>query len=184
MSGGETDPDDAKLVRALFVAGLRHLARMSASEASVRRVLQRRLKKLRPIDPSVEPIEADQRPIDRAIKRLAELGYLDDAAYAKSKSRSLTVRGVSKLGVRQQMMRHGVDRDVAATAYDALVDEIDEPEAAAARTFVRKRRLGWHRPEQERADHHLADLAKLIRYGFPSEVARAALDEPDDAGGL
>ena len=121
MTAERGDPDEAKLVRALFTAGLRHLARMSASTASVRRILQRRLAKLRPPDPSDEPV--GDRPVELAIERLRELGYLDDAAFARGKSRSLTVRGLSKLGVRQQMVRHGVDRDVAAAAYDALVDE-------------------------------------------------------------
>ena len=174
------DPDEAKLVRALFAAGLRHLARMSASTASVRRILERRLVKLVPPDPSGGPAEVDKRPIETAIGRLHDLGYLDDVAFARGKSRSLTIRGLSKLGVRQQMVRHGVDRDVAAAAYDALVDDIDEPEVAAARAFVRKRKLGWHRPAEERTAQRLADLAKLLRHGFPADIARAALDEPED----
>ena len=180
MTAERGDPDEAKLVRALFAAGLRHLARMSASTASVRRILERRLAKLVPPDPSGEPV--DDRPVERAIERLRELGYLDDAAFARGKSRSLTVRGLSKLGVRQQMVRHGIDRDVAASAYDSLADEIHEPEMAAARAFVRKRKLGWHRPAQEQGAQRLADLAKLLRHGFPADTARAALDEPEDDG--
>ena len=88
------------------------------------------------------------------------------------------VRGVSKIGIRHHIARQGVDRETVETAYQALTDELPEPELAAARAFVRKRRLGWYRPEAERPEHRRADLAKLLRHGFPTEIARAALDEP------
>jgi regulatory protein len=180
VSESEVDPDEAKLVRELFTAGLRYLARISASRASVRRVLLRKLAKLRPPDPSADPTAIDERPIDRAIERLAELGYVDDAAFARGRGRSLVARGVSKLGIRHHMARQGVDRTTVEAAYESLTDEVPEPEAAAAAAFVRKRRLGWHRPEEERAQYRRADLAKLIGHGFPMEIARAALDEPPD----
>jgi regulatory protein len=177
VTGPAPDPDEAKLVRELFTAGLRYLARISASRASVRRVLMRKLAKLRPPDPSVEPAELNDRPVERAIDRLAELGYVDDAAFARGRGRTLTVRGVSKLGIRHHMAKQGVDREVVEAAYEALSEEVPEPELAAAVAFVRKRRLGWHRPAEERAEHRRADLARLVRHGFPLDIARTALDE-------
>jgi regulatory protein len=180
VSDPTSDPDEAKLVRELFTAGLRYLARISASRASVRRVLLRRLAKLRPPEPDAEPTAIDERPVELAIERLAELGYVDDAAFARGRSRSLTMSGSSKLGVRYRMASQGVDRDTAEAAYEALAEEVPEPEAAAAAAFVRKRRLGWRRPEDERAEHYRADLARLMRHGFPAGVARAALEGPLD----
>jgi regulatory protein len=183
VSGPPADPDEAKLVRELFAAGLRYLARISASQAAVRRVLLRKLVKLRPPEPDAEPGEIDERPVEAAIERLVELGYVDDAAFARGRSRSLTMAGTSRLGVRHKMASQGVDRDTAQAAYEALSEEVPEPEAAAAAAFVRKRRLGWRRPEAERALQHRADLARLLRHGFPADVARAALEEPADEGG-
>ena len=181
MTEPSAEPDEKKLVRELFMAGLRYLARISASQASVRRVLLRKLMKLRPPDPLADATEVDERPIDRAIERLVELGYVDDAAFARGRGRSLVVRGVSKVGIRHHMARQGVDRETVDQAYEALAEELPEPEIAAARAFVRKRRLGWYRPADEQAIHRRADLAKLMRHGFPSDIARTALDEPDEA---
>lgn len=180
MSGPPTDPDEAKLVRELFTAGLRYLARISASRASVRRVLLRKLMKLRPPEPDADPAAIDEGPIEAAIERLADLGYVDDAMFARGRSRSLTMAGTSRLGVRHRMASQGVDRATALAAYEALAEEVPEPEATAAAAFVRKRRLGWRRPEEERALHHRADLAKLMRQGFPAGIARAALEGPPD----
>ncbi|WP_051328616.1 regulatory protein RecX [Geminicoccus roseus] len=185
MSDPATDPDEAKLVRELFTAGLRYLARISASRASVRRVLLRKLMKLRPPEPDALPGEIDERPVDAAIERLAELGYVDDAAFARGRQRSLVGRGVSRLGIRHRMARQGVDRETVERAFEAVAEEIEDPEATAAAAFVRKRRLGWRRPEEARAEHHRADLARLMRQGFPADVARQALDgppEPDEDG--
>lgn len=183
MSDPALDPDEAKLVRELFTAGLRYLARISASRASVRRVLLRKLAKLRPPEPDADPAAIDARPVEQAIERLAELGYVDDAAFARGRSRSLTMSGTSRLGVRYRMANQGVDRDTAEAAYEALAEEVPEPEAAAAAAFVRKRRLGWRRPEDERVEHYRADLARLMRHGFPADVARAALEEPAEEAG-
>jgi regulatory protein len=181
VSDPATDPDEAKLVRELFTAGLRYLARISASRASVRRVLLRKLAKLRPPEPDALPGDLDERPVDAAIERLAGLGYVDDAAFARGRQRSLVGRGVSKLGIRHHMARQGVDRDTAEAAFEAVAEEIEDPEAAAAAAFVRKRRLGWRRPEETRAEQRRADLARLMRQGFPADIAREALEGPPDA---
>ncbi|WP_159717021.1 regulatory protein RecX [Geminicoccus flavidas] len=180
MSDGLPNQDEARLVRELVTAGLRYLARISASQASVRRVLLRRLAKLRPPEPGADPAELDQRPVEQALERLVELGYVDDAVFARGRGRTLVNRGLSRLGIRHHMARQGVDRDTADAALEAITEEIPEPEAAAARAFVRKRRLGWHRPEDERAPNRQADLARLLRHGFPADIARAALDEPEE----
>lgn len=180
MNQPSHDPDEARLVRELFTAGLRYLARISASRASVRRVLLRKLAKLRPPDPDADPAEIDEGPIDQAIGRLTELGYVDDAAFARGRGRSLVGRGVSKAGIRHHLARQGIDRATMESAYEALTEEVPEPEEAAAIAFVRKRRLGWHRPEEQRAQYHRADLARLMRHGFPADIASAALEEPAD----
>ncbi|HET9953095.1 MAG TPA: RecX family transcriptional regulator [Polyangiaceae bacterium] len=48
-------------------------------------------------------------------------------------------------------------------------------ELEAAREFVRKRRIGPHRPEPERAPNRRKDLAKLARAGFDFDTACSAL---------
>ncbi len=73
-----------------------------------------------------------------------------------------------------------------------LIDEVlkeeletqdpDDPdvELMAARAYVRRRRLGLHRPKDERTLRRQRDLAALGRAGFSYEIARRALDEDPD----
>lgn len=111
----------------------------------------------------------ERADIDSVVARLARLGYVDDAAFALSKSRSLTGRGYGERRVRQSLRSAGVDdRDCEpayALAKDGAVD--------SALRFARRRRLGPYgearldRPARERA------LAAMIRAGHGCELSKA-----------
>ena len=173
----EVGPQERALVRELVTAGVRHLSRISASRADLERVLRRRLAKLRARSPDEPEADDGDRPVRLARDRLAGLELIDDQGFARGRGRSLASRGKSTLAIRAHLARHGIDRETAGTALDELAEEEDDLELRAARAFVRRKRLGHHRPADARADHRLADLAQLMRQGFPGAVARTALDE-------
>ena len=63
---------------------------------------------------------ASRRPIvDALAERFAAQGYVDDAAYALSKSRSLTGRGYGARRVEQSLRIAGVEEADAKPARDA-----------------------------------------------------------------
>lgn len=117
-----------------------------------------------------------ERPDLAAIaEKLARLGYVDDAAYAVSKSRALTGRGYGVRRVRQSLKAAGVDDEDAAGA-EAIADS---ERVEAALRFARRRRLGpfadraLDRRERERA------IDAMIRAGHSFALSRAiAMLEP------
>lgn len=125
---------------------------------------------------------AGARPadVDGIAERLSALGYVDDAAYALSKSRALTGRGFGARRVRQSLRAAGIaDEDCAPAQALAEVEAVD-----SAIRFARRRRLGPFaehepdRPARERA------LAAMVRAGHGFELSRAIVSlkpgvEPD-----
>lgn len=110
--------------------------------------------------------------VERLVERLAASGLVDDAAYALSKSRSLTERGYGVSRVRQSLRMAGVDEEDGAEARELAEEEA----ASAALRFAKRRRIGPfsaiipERKERERA------LAAMIRAGHSFELARKVVD--------
>ncbi|MBA3729836.1 MAG: RecX family transcriptional regulator [Sphingomonas sp.] len=115
--------------------------------------------------------------VDAIAERFATLGYVDDAAYALSKSRSLTGRGYGLRRVEQSLRAAGVEEADAEPAREHA--QADAAEAALR--FAERRRLGpfggqpLDRKSRERA------LAAMIRAGHGFGLARAILDLPPGA---
>lgn len=144
-------------------AGLRLLARRAHSRVELRRKLGRR--------------GYDEGEVDSTVGRLAEMGYLDDAAFARGlvRRRSQT-RG--SLALAGELAGKGIDREGAATALAGL-DE--ETELAAATRLAE--RLYAAKPLPGYRDTLNTVGAKLARRGFPSGVVRAACRAVLDAAG-
>ena len=107
---------------------------------------------------------------DAIARSFAELGYVDDAAFALSKSRTLAGRGYGKRRLLEKLYAAGVaDEDS-----EAARDHADEEAVAAALRFAERRRIGpfasagaMDRRDQERA------LAAMVRAGHGFALARA-----------
>jgi regulatory protein len=149
---------------ALDELALRYVGRFATTRAKLASYLRRKLHE--------RGWEGEREPDPEEIAaRMANLGYIDDAAYALSKSRALTGRGYGPSRVRQSLRAAGVGEEDARPA-----DELAKAERVnAALQFARRRRLGPYcsqtldRGDQERA------LAAMIRAGHTFEVARAIL---------
>ncbi len=150
---------------------LHHLSRYSATRVHLRRLLVRRLERAL----QVHDVDREEALtwIDRALDRAEELGALDDAAYARSKVTSGLRRGVSPRVLAGRLAGKGVSHDIVREAFAAHAD----PQLAAARNYVRTRRLGPFRSEEEREERRDKDLKRLGRAGFSYGIARQVLDE-------
>lgn len=113
--------------------------------------------------------------ISELVERYQGSGVLDDARFAKNLASQLTARGKSTRAIQQKLSQRGVASDVT----DELMTRrrTDEPGAdlEAARTYVRKRRLGPYRSAETRDAHRHKDLATLARQGFSFDIAKKAL---------
>lgn len=173
-------------------AALHHLERFASSSENLRRVLERRvLRSAR--HHGTDPAEAAPW-IDALIERFRTSGLLDDATYAAGRAAALFRRGDSQRAIRAKLAAKGVGPDDIGHALDALHDEIgtggrdgsddgdSDPDLHAAANYVRRRRIGPHRPPEARDANRERDLAALARAGFSYDVALAALEPPPEYG--
>lgn len=110
-------------------------------------------------------------------ERFATQGYVDDAAYALSKSRSLTGRGFGIRRVDQSLRTAGVEEEDAAPARDqARADRVE-----AALRFAERRRLGPFAGEPADRKARERALAAMIRAGHGFGISRAIVDLPPGA---
>lgn len=158
-------------------AALHYLERYSSSSSNLKRVMMRK------VDRSLAHWGGDRETcatqLDVVVAKLARLGYLDDAAYAEQKTRSLHRQGKGSRTIRASLAAKGIDPEIAATALSSLADEVADPDFAAAIKLARKRKLGpfraAERPE-ERDEMRNKDLAVLARAGFDFDTARRVIE--------
>ncbi len=174
---GAGPPPDAAT---LHDAALDYLARYAATEAGLRRVLERRVDRWAR-SAQAEAGEADdvagqaseaKRVVREVVARLVAAGAVNDAVFAENRVRTLIRTGRSRRAVAAHLAAKGVDGDVARS----VLPEDTTSELAAALTLARRRRIGPFRtgalPDQAGRQRELAILA---RAGFPQSIAREAL---------
>jgi regulatory protein len=172
-------PDDASL----HEAALAYLARYSATQATLRRVLDRHVDRwARSQRDRAEAARlAEARGLVRAVvARLAAAGAVDDAAFAAARAGSLHRTGHSHRAVVAYLAGKGVANEVARAALPAG----DEAELAAALALAARRRIGPFRLPDVVLSEALSrrERGVLARAGFTQSVAsRALLMERDEA---
>jgi regulatory protein len=121
--------------------------------------------------------DAAQLPaIEALVERLAALGYVDDAAFALSRARSLGARGYGERRVDQALRQAGVGDIDGEPAKQAASDGA----TAAAIRYAQRRRLGpfaAHPPDPKARDRA---LSAMIRAGHSFDLARRLVDLPPD----
>jgi regulatory protein len=166
-------PDRARL----RARALRYLERYGASRGRLARVLERRAR--REAEAAGGDVDAVAADVASVVDELAELGLVDDEAYAEGRARALLRRGRSPARVKRELAEDGIDR--AGT--DAALARHGDPDAltrAAAVRYAKRRGLGPFRDPARRAERRDRDLRALVRQGFPFPLARRVVDA--DAG--
>jgi regulatory protein len=165
-------PDAARLQD----AALAHLARFAATEAGLRRVLQRRVDRwARAAEEEGQEDVARHAAAAKAAaaevaRRMVAQGAVDDAAFAESRARRLLRAGRSQRAALAHLRAKGVDAGTALAA----VPGGEEAELDAALAFCRRRRIGpFARAAAEGED--VKALGALARAGFGREIASRAL---------
>jgi regulatory protein len=141
--------------RTAFDAAVRLLAYRPRSEQEVRRRLHRR--------------GLPQPAIEETVRRLRDLGYLNDAAYARfwTESRQAT-RPRSARAIVRELQQQGVALEVAKDAVECVSDE--ETAYDAAKRRLRSLYGLEYGPFRERLGSF------LTRRGFSYEVARKTVE--------
>lgn len=154
---------------------IRYVGRFATTRAKLRTYLNRKLRE-RGWSGEIAP------DTDRIVQRFAELGYVDDEAFAVNKARALSSRGYGKRRLGQALVAAGVAEDDRVAA-----DDLADAEAIdAALRFAKRRRLGPYGTEPL-TDPKLREkaLAAMIRAGHSFDLARSIIslcpDERFDA---
>ncbi len=144
---------------------LAYVGRFATTRAKLRTYLSRKVRE-RGWDNGPAP------DFEAIAERFAAQGYVDDAAYALSKSRSLTGRGYGARRVDQSLRTAGVeDEDAAPAREHAKADRVE-----AALHFAERRRLGPFATEPPDRKGRERALAAMIRAGHGFGLARAIID--------
>ncbi len=115
----------------------------------------------------------DRQPaIAELAEKFAELGYIDDAAFANSRAASLGRRGYGERRVEQALYAAGIEENDGIEARSIAADQAWD----SALAFVRKRRFGPYATEIFDPDRKRKALAAMIRAGHHYELARKFID--------
>lgn len=143
---------------------LAYVARFATSGGKLEAYLKRKLRE--------RAWEGESEPdVAALVARYAELGYVDDAAYARAKSGDLLRRGYGPRRVSQALGQAGIAEDLRESVSASLHEA-----RAAALQLARKRRFGPFAAEPADRAVREKQLAAMIRAGHGFEVARAVLE--------
>ena len=141
---------------------LRYVGRFATTRAKLTGYLWRKIRERGWNDKS-EP------DVDALAQRFCEFGYVDDAAYALAKSRSLSRRGYGQHRLEQKLRLAGIgEEDGAAAREEAQVEALE-----AALRYAQRRRIGpWGLGKFDPKIREKA-IAAMVRAGHPLGLAIA-----------
>ena len=177
----QSEPPPPPSEASLHEAALAYLSRYAASQAALIRVLDRQCERWarRAGEEARAALPALRRIVRDVAARLVAAGAIDDAAFARSRARTLARSGRSTRAIAAHLAARGVGE----SEVNAAVSDDPDSELAAALAFARRRRIGPFRQPGADADPR-RELGVLARAGFPMEVATRAMRMDPEAAEL
>ena len=163
-------------------AALRHLARFSATEAGLRRVLTNKVRRWATLAEAegrdtAAPVAQALAAIPTIVAAMVGAGAVDDVAFAEARARRLLRGGRSRRAAAAHLAAKGIAAETASAALDQAPDERD-----AALALCRRRRIGPFGPPDPPPELYMKWLGTLARAGFARDIAEAALKrDPEEA---
>jgi len=177
-------------VRSLDNIAVHYLSRYAASEFSLRRVLENRLRRAAGRNAEFSGNDMLQNElrvaIDSIVDKHKKSGVLNDVAYAEMKTASLRRAGRSARAIKVKLSRRGIAVPLIERSLEQSAEGMDAEavELKAAMALARRRRLGPFRTKDGGPEAARKDLAALARAGFSFAIAKQVLgknvDEADD----
>ena len=148
---------------------MNYVARFATSSGKLSDYLRRKLRE-RGWEDEGEPDVAG------LVARYAELGYIDDEAWAKARSDGLLRRGYGARRVGQALHAAGIDEDIRE---DLQPGEAERRRAALV--LARKRRFGPFGGDMPERDVREKQFAAMVRAGHSFDAARALVEADSEA---
>jgi len=145
---------------ALERMALRYVERFATTRARLASYLRRKIVERGWDGPAADPVGI--------AARMAELGYVDDRAFAEAKAKSMARRGLGARRVTAAWRAAGVEEEDAC----ALSPEVAERAVEAAFLFARRRRFGPFAAEQPDRARREKQVAAMVRAGHGADLSR------------
>ncbi len=161
-------------------AALHYLGRFSATEAHLRQVLER---KVRRRNEENAPASVEQLGWIAAVaQKCVRLGYVDDEIYARSRFESLLRKGKAKRLIKQDLRHKGVPAEVVSKV---LAEAEEDPDAdlnlSAAAAYVKRRRFGAFRRADRMSEEKIEkEKASMMRAGFSYGIISRVLESTEE----
>jgi regulatory protein len=146
---------------------LAYVARFATTQAKLRDYLRRKLRE-RGWNEEGSP------PVDALVSRYAQLGYVDDAAWARMKTGGLLRRGYGARRVSEALQVAGVEEDLRG---DFRPDELQQRRAALV--LARRRRFGPFAVQRPDGPVREKQVAAMMRAGHRLDIACRIVDADD-----
>lgn len=154
-------PLDAARLDAL---ALYYVSRYATTQAKLAAYLQRKLRE--------RGWQGDaQADVDAIAARFVTLGYVDDRAFAESRSASLMRRGYGERRIGAALKNAGIADDLVM---DVLPDE--EEARTAAESYARRKRFGVFGPAVSDPKVRQRQFAAMIRAGHSFDLAKQMIN--------
>jgi regulatory protein len=105
---------------------------------------------------------------ERGWEQFAELGYINDAQFAESRSRSFVRRGYGERRLSEDLRASGIGEGDAAVAKEHMT----ESTFIAAENFARRKRIGPFAGEAAPPEKRQKQLQAFLRAGHDFAVAK------------
>jgi regulatory protein len=102
------------------------------------------------------------------VEHFAELGYINDAQFAETRSRAFVRRGYGERRLNEDLRASGIGESDAVQAKEHMA----ESTFAAAENFARRKRLGPFANETATPEKRQKQLQAFLRAGHEFEIAR------------
>ncbi len=117
--------------------------------------------------------------IDETVRRLIELGYLDDGPFAVRRARHLACNKLDgNRRIEADLLQKGISRDLISGAISEARLELDEWEGL--KRLIRKK-LGDRRPDDLPPEDRRRLAQSLLRKGFPAGLIYGNLGKLEDS---
>lgn len=162
----------------LYNITLFYLERFDSSKLKVKQMLERRIQKEK-LKGAIIP---DDTPtlIQNVIKRMEDLGYLNDERFAKIQIKNLSQAGKSKSFILNKLKTSGISNNISQELLNAYDEENESSDLTRAEKWLKKHKKGQFRTKDANAFYQ-KDLAALARAGFSYDIAQQALQTKADS---
>jgi regulatory protein len=106
--------------------------------------------------------------IDALVTDFVRLGYIDDAAFAAARGRTMTARGLGQRRVNEDLRAKGISEEDASGARA----ESAAQKWQSAERFAQRKRIGPYASELAAEDVKRKQFAAFLRAGHDFEIAR------------